>query len=116
MKQQFENVFSFLDEIGKELDKKRKLNPPESLIDESLKPFMSKGEDYESHGHILFRFENDYGASVVHGPGTYGLELEKLIFIDGEEDIDYDICGEPHGYLEKEKMNELLHKIKNGEL
>ena len=40
MRQQFENVFSFLDEIGKEIDKKHKRNPPESLVDESLKPFM----------------------------------------------------------------------------
>ena len=114
MRQQFENVFSFLDEIGKEIDKKHKRNPPESLVDESLKPFMYHGEDYETHGHIMFRFPNGYGASITHGRGTYGLEMAKIIFID--ESDEYDIRQEPWGYLEKEKMNELLHQIKNGEI
>jgi hypothetical protein len=109
MKQQFENVLSFLGEIGSEIEKQRQLNAPKKLIDEEFKPFMYHGDGYETHGHIILRFPNGYGASVVNGRGTYKLELAKIFFVD--EAGEYDVCEEPHGYLDKEKMNNLIREI-----
>lgn len=68
--------------------------------------------------HYIFRFPNNYGASVVKGRYTYGgpkLWEMGLIFFD--EDDDYDLTYEKDfsedviGYLTDEEVNRLLEKI-----
>lgn len=88
----------------------KKLNL-ESMIDEPLKAYMSKGEEFSGHQQLIFRFQNHYGASVVYGPGTYEVELAK-IFFTGAEDMDFDVTEEPFGWLEKDELNKLLNEIK----
>ena len=87
----------------------------ENMVDEALKAFMSQGEEYESYNQLIFRFPNDYGASVVYGPGTYGVELGKLFFDDDHkpDDVDYILTEEPTGYLESDELNTLLNEIKS---
>ena len=72
----------------------------------------------------LFRFENGYGASVVRGPGTYGVELAAIIFEEDAPDVYdsdaeifrfYDLDGEDDsvfGYLSEERLIELLNQIR----
>lgn len=67
----------------------------------------------------LFRFGNDYGASVVKGPGTYGYdkglwELAVVWWRGDEYQLDYDtpITGDVEGYLTVDDVKNLLEKIK----
>lgn len=70
--------------------------------------------------HYIFRFPNNYGASVIKGRYTYGGDKDlwemALIFFYGETD-DYELTYEKDfdedviGYLTDEEVNELLEKI-----
>ena len=73
--------------------------------------------------HFVFRFENNYGASVVGGIGVYGdaerpWELAVIHFPEednNEYDLVYDtpITDDVVGYLTAEDVTELLSKIKS---
>ena len=77
-------------------------------------------EDYDWGVHYIFRFPNNYGASVIKGPGSYGstqgLWEMALIFFDedGNWDLTYerDFDDDVKGYLTDDNVIELLEKIK----
>ena len=91
-------------------------------------------EGFESnliaHGNVegfdgiqyLFRFENNYGASVIKHKGSYGHEddLWELAVIEFETeyndswDLTYDtpITADVEGWLTDEDVRELLQRIK----
>jgi len=88
------------------------MKPQIIIIDESLKGFIVETEATTSgYLHLILRFPNDYGASVITGAGAYGLEMARIIFTD-EEDQEYDICEEPFGWLTNEELNTMLFNIK----
>ena len=88
------------------------MKPQNIVIDESLKGFIVETEATTSgYLQLIFRFPNDYGASVITGAGAYGLEMARILFID-EEDMEYDICEEPFGWLTNEELNTMLFNIK----
>lgn len=68
----------------------------------------------------LFKFENNYGASVVSGFGSYTngdnpYELAVIQFIDDDKyNLDYStpITDDVIGYQTVDGINELLDKIK----
>lgn len=70
----------------------------------------------------IFRFGNNYGASVVKGHGTYGYErdlweLGVIYFYRPDKNnyhLTYDtpITDDVEGYLTDEKVRELLKRIK----
>ncbi|ARM74291.1 hypothetical protein LMxysn_2656 [Listeria monocytogenes] len=64
---------------------------------------------------ILYKFPNNYGASVVSGPFTYGLELAVIYFSNKNWDIDYDtpITNDVLGHLNKESLKQALEDIYN---
>ena len=67
-----------------------------------------------------FRFENDYGASVVKHFGSYGFEddLFELAVLDYKKNelgllcYDTEITNDVEGYLTNDDVLELLSKIK----
>lgn len=69
----------------------------------------------------VFRFQNNYGASVVKHEGSYGnlQDLWELAVIrygaTGKYDLVYDtgITEDVEGYLTDEQVCELLEQIKN---
>lgn len=72
-------------------------------------------------GH-RFRFQNNYGASVVKHPFSYGYsqdlwELAVIRYFDeyGCWDLDYDteITDDVEGYLSDNDVRDLLERIKN---
>ena len=70
------------------------------------------------HVQYIFRFENDYGASVVKGMGTYGHELDLwelgVITFDGcDWHLTYDtpITEDVIGYLTDEQVMDILKQI-----
>lgn len=72
-------------------------------------------------GQWVFKFENNYGASVVKHFGSYGyednlFELAVIYFEDDEKfHISYDtpITDDVIGFLNNEDVMKLLEKIKN---
>lgn len=88
------------------------MKPQIIVIDEPLKGFIVETEATTSgYLHLILRFPNDYGASVITGAGAYGLEMARIIFVD-EEGMEYDICEEPFGWLTNEELNTMLFNIK----
>lgn len=76
--------------------------------------------DVEEEGHWVFRFPNDYGASVIKRLGSYGYEEDKFelaVFArsGGISRIVYDtpITDDVLGYLTNEQVLDTLEKIKN---
>lgn len=73
--------------------------------------------------HYLFKFNNDYGASVVKNYESYGYkhdlwELAVVRFNRGDIndwDLDYDtrITSDVLGYLTDDQIRNLLEEIKN---
>lgn len=78
-------------------------------------------ENHDDWGHqYIFRFPNNYGASVVRNRGSYGNEQDlwemALIFFDeyGDWGLTYerDFDDDVKGYLTDDNVIELLEKIK----
>lgn len=90
-------------------------------IDEKFKKCLIEKFNDELGGiHYIFRFPNNYGASVVKGKYTYGgdkdlWEMALIYFHDEsndyklvyEKDFEVDVIG----YLTVYQVNELLRKI-----
>ena len=71
-------------------------------------------------GQLLYRFKNNYGASIIFHFGSYGFEqgLLELAVIKWTKD-EWHLCYETEiaddvlGYLTIEEVENLLDKIKN---
>lgn len=63
-----------------------------------------------------YRFPNDYGASLIYAPGSYGLELAVLDFsVNPEGDLEYGtpITDDVLGNLDWNRATDALLEIKN---
>ena len=78
---------------------------------------------YENHDcghHYIFRFPNNYGASVIRNSGSYGNAQDLwemgLIFFGEDDDwnltYEQDFDDDVKGYLTDDDVIELLEKIK----
>ena len=73
--------------------------------------YMTTGHNTIAN-HRIYKFPNGWGASVICGFGSYGLELMPISF-DGS--CDYTFHWEPFGYLSDEEMeNHLTDIFENG--
>lgn len=93
----------------------------ELQIDDQFKQYMiNKFKDELKGIHYIFKFPNNYGASVIKGKYTYGCEYDLwemgLIFFneDGTWSLTYerDFDDDVKGYLTEDNVIELLEKIK----
>lgn len=83
------------------------------------KYLIYKGSKYIDGIHYIFKFDNDYGASVVKHTFSYGHESDRwelavIKFYRGNEwDIDYNtkITDDVIGYLTDDRVRELLGEI-----
>lgn len=77
-------------------------------------------EDHDWGHHYIFRFPNNYGASVIKNASSYGNAQDlwemALIFFDEDDnwDLTYerDFDDDVKGYLTDDNVIELLEKIK----
>ena len=87
-------------------------------------PYMWSTENNENgyHTQTIYKFPNNFGASVIFHKGSYGyeqglMELAVLIFTDNHPSgaITYDttITDDVVGYLTSDKVEALLEEIKN---
>lgn len=88
---------------------------------EKYKEFLKYEESLYGGPHKVYKFPNNYGASVVKHNYSYGgerglWEIAVVYFVDGDEwDIDYStpITSDVLGYLTDEEVCETLEQIKN---
>ncbi|EHC6275940.1 hypothetical protein JR552_001799 [Listeria monocytogenes serotype 1/2b] len=61
----------------------------------------------------LYKFPNNYGASVILGHFTYGLELAVISFTGDDWDLDYStpITNNVIGHLEEDSLKRVLEAI-----
>ncbi|MGX7091218.1 hypothetical protein [Hutsoniella sourekii] len=74
-------------------------------------PYLVK----KSPTHLLYHFNNDYGASIINHPFSYGTELAVIFWSQGTYEIVYDtaITSNVIGHIEDLKeITELLSDIK----
>lgn len=88
---------------------------------ERFKEYLKFDEEYLGGPHKVYKFPNNYGASVIQNDYSYGgerglWEIAVIYFVDGNEwDIDYStpITSDVLGYLTDEEVCETLEQIKN---
>lgn len=81
---------------------------------------MENGPNFSPTTQKVFRFENNYGASVLHGGTSYSSEKTfelAVIRFDGEGDNEFElVCNTPItsdviAYAPEEEIQEILNKI-----
>lgn len=86
-----------------------------------FKPYLEvKGEALYDGVQYLFRFENDYGASVIKHSGSYGHEADlwELAVVKFNDDGDWDLCYSTQitddviGHLTDDEVVDLLRRIR----
>ncbi|EAF4296385.1 hypothetical protein CXR61_08265 [Listeria monocytogenes] len=85
------------------------------IIEEFKECAINNKNENVFNKQILYKFPNNYGASVVSGPFTYGLELAVIFFSNENWDIDYDtpVTNDVLGHLNKESLKQALEDIYN---
>ncbi|EPQ9843353.1 hypothetical protein ACUYX3_002569 [Listeria monocytogenes] len=85
------------------------------IVEESKEYAINNKNENVFNKQILYKFPNNYGASVVSGPFTYGLELAVIFFSNENWDIDYDtpVTNDVLGHLNKESLKQALEDIYN---
>lgn len=77
--------------------------------------FIIKKQEEIGDFQTIYRFQNNYGASVIHSIMSYGLELAVLYF-DGDTphiSTDTPIANDVIGYIpDQEELTKLLDQIK----
>ena len=87
---------------------------------EDYEPYFVERNEMMGGIQYLFKFENQYGASVIKHKGSYGYEqdLWELAVIKyndcGQWHLDFktDITSDVEGYLTNEDVIDLLKQIK----
>lgn len=87
-----------------------------------MKKYLFKEDEHLGGIHKVYKFPNEFGASVIKNPFSYGgykglYELAMVQFIDEDDyELFYDsdiVNGDVLGYLTKSEVREVLKKIKN---
>lgn len=91
-------------------------------IIEDLEEWKFLGYRHTPYEQVLYKFENDFGASVILGPGSYGLEM-MISTPDWNYDKDYvkaqlmrldsDLYYDVVGHMDRNRMEQLLKGIQN---
>ena len=96
-------------------------NPGSKLkINEDLEIYLYGVEEAEIGYHYIFKFDTNWGASIVKKYGTYGYEKDlwelAVIYFTDEYDysLDYSnpITDDVLGWLSNEEVMDYLYKIK----
>lgn len=65
--------------------------------------------------HHIYRFPNVYGASVILGEGSHGLECAEIYFDDDPKSTERFMIGETHDYIDYKKLEKILDDLFNKE-
>ena len=84
-------------------------------ICEKYKDYIIKKQEEIGDLQTIYRFQNNYGASVIHSIMSYGLELAVLYFDGDTPHFSYStpITNDVIGYIgDEQELTELLDQIK----
>ena len=84
------------------------------MISEKFKEFICIDEEHEifKGRMVRYRFPNGYGASVIEGEKSYGLELAVLEFSESEYgDTASEFTDDVIGFIDDEELDEILERI-----
>ena len=84
------------------------------MISEKFKEYIFIDEEHEifKGRMVRYRFPNGYGASVIEGEKSYGLELAVLEFSESEYgDTASEFTDDVIGFIDDEELDELLERI-----
>ena len=86
------------------------------MISEKFKEYIFIDEEHEifKGRMVRYRFPNGYGASVIEGEDSYGLELAVLEFSESEYGcitMLTEITDDVIGFIEDEELDEILERI-----
>ena len=86
------------------------------MISEKFKEYIFIDEEHDifKGRMVRYRFPNGYGASVIEGEKSYGLELAVLEFSDSEYGsitMSTEITDDVIGFIEDEELDEILERI-----
>mgnify|MGYP000862041443 FL=1 len=84
-------------------------------ICEKYKDYIIKKQEEIGDLQTIYRFQNNYGASVIHSIMSYGLELAVLYFEGDTPHFSYStpITNDVIGYIgDEQELTELLDQIK----
>jgi hypothetical protein len=86
------------------------------VVKPEFKEYFLMKKDVNGGNQWVFRFPNDYGASVVSHCFSYGLELAVVKFDElGQFELTYDtpVTDDVIGHMTEEELVDTLRKIKN---
>lgn len=86
------------------------------MISEKFKEYIFIVDEHVIFGGqmVRYRFPNGYGASVIEGEKSYGLELSVLEFSESEYGcvtMLTEITDDVIGFIEDEELDEILERI-----
>lgn len=74
--------------------------------------YLFKYETVLDGFHLVLKFDNGYGISLLNNRNSYGQEIARIFFIDSEE---YDVSAYVLGDLTNSQVFEEIEKIKQME-
>lgn len=79
---------------------------------EKFKKYIQDVPSYSKNEQTFYRFENNQGASVIHGSSSYGLEVAVIKWNKDDWDLDYttELTGDVIGYVDD--LDSVLQTIK----
>ena len=84
------------------------------MISEKFKEYIFIDDEHVIFGGrmVRYRFPNGYGASVIEGEKSYGLELAVLEFSESEYgDTASEFTDDVIGFIDDEELDEILERI-----
>lgn len=75
--------------------------------------YLFKYETVLDGFHLVLKFDNGYGISLLNNCNSYGQEIARIFFIDSEE---YDVSAYVLGDLTNSQVFEEIEKIKQMEV
>ena len=86
------------------------------MISEKFKEYIFIDEEHEifKGRMVRYRFPNGYGASVIEGEKSYGLELavvEFKIYISLKRDTASEFTDDVIGFIDDKELDEILERI-----
>lgn len=84
------------------------------FISEKFKEYIFIDEEHDvfKGQMVRYRFPNGYGASVIEGEKSYGVEIVVLEFSESEYgDIATEFSDDVIGFIDDEELDEILERI-----
>lgn len=101
----------FQQKMSRDFAKRLQKRQSDRTLCRKYRRYAFKGVGYEDNNQIIYRFPNHYGASVIDGFGSQGLELMPVHFFDNDYHHYENMADFPLTYLSDENLQLVLTEI-----